>query len=96
MTNAGIAQSVERGQHRPLAEVAGAEPAPRSTPAQAFAQGLRLDPISWAAGHDAGRRGETWRGMDHPDPLAHASGYVEGQVQRGCCNGECAQSGEAT
>lgn len=92
-TLAGVAQLSERSEVAPR-EVAGANPAARSTPAQLFAEGLRLDPASWEIGRADGAAGLPWRGMTMKDALAYASGYVQGKAERGCCSGERAQ-GEA-
>ena len=93
MKHAGVAQLSERSEVAPR-EVAGANPAARSTPAQAFADGLNVNEAARTQGYDDASAGRPWRGMASADALSYALGYAAGESERGCCSGERAQ-GEA-
>lgn len=77
---AGVAQRPER--QAPILEVAGSNPAPRSTPAEAFAAGLNIDPASRDVGFQHGLEGDAWTPPPGADLISYALGHIAGVAQR--------------
>ena len=90
---AGVAQHSERSEVAPR-EVAGENPAARSTPAQEFALGLNINEAARTQGYEDARAGRPWRGTASADAFSYVLGYGAGERECGCCSGERAQ-GEA-
>jgi len=80
---AGVAQLQERDgkparKAVPPIEVAGANPAPRSTILQALVAGLQHDQAAFEAGYRDGAA-RAARNPRQFDPYSYASGYLRGQ-----------------
>lgn len=61
------------------------------TAAQAFAHGILRDPKSRDIGRSHALAGLPWQCGDEHNMVDYALGYADGQADRLCCGGECAQ-----